>query len=569
MVDDIEEAFNNVDSELRETHQELEDDLPDPVYRELTDRVDAEVEAAATDIVKVTRVRKQKLEELKEAEERNGSEDPDLFERVNIRINALHPSGIANDIQEATDFDGFVENYLTFQEHLQNGPLASKVASRYAMPEKVARYMAAQCADAFSCVEESLENHSETVANHIEELNELTESKLGKGIAMFANVASNVAMGAAMSALTGSSFVGRGARKKASSGVGGWVAKKYFGSKIKRRKKNIIRSFEQFSESYRPARKECEARLELTALILYGGALRQLENDLNGADQSISEVAWDEGYIEPQLRTDSEGKYREWAVDTAEELSQFSKKNRWVELTDAAEVALQYSLESRSRSQVIGSRNSTSYSVEFARRRAEGILEVADEAWAEGNYKEAAHLYLELFTGSPVSFDHSRYDSATAGWRLALVGTSPEAPEHLKMYSLGLLPYVQQIAARQKAKGGRHGLPGEKLGEESRKIASVLHQFAKETNRDENVDRRIPKDLRRSSITGTAAWTEPSSASFYDITEEFDVPNSLESSEFAQWISDKRWQQKKRRLLIGGAVVLAAALGIMIFFLFG
>jgi len=132
-VEEIKEAYSNVESELKSNRRDLKESLSSDGFQSLKEHVERQVELAVRDVDKVLDIRQEKLNELETAARRQAKDDPDVFERVSAQIEVVHPEGIANDIQEATQFDGVVENYLGFAERLQRGSLTSKVAAQYTL----------------------------------------------------------------------------------------------------------------------------------------------------------------------------------------------------------------------------------------------------------------------------------------------------------------------------------------------------------------------------------------------------------------------------------------------------
>ncbi len=577
MVDDISKAYNNVESELRTNRKDLKDTLSPEGFRLLNERVESQVEMAMLDVNRVIDVRQNRLDELARAGRRQTKEDPDVFERVSAQIEAIHPEGIAEDIQEATQFagveatqfDGIAENYRQFAERLQSGPVTSRAASRYILPGEVVQAMMSQCATPFESLEDPLESFTESVKSHVQEIDELTSSKLGKGIAAFANITSSLAMGAATSALTGSAFVGRSARKKASSGIGGWVAKKYFGSGMREAMENLERSFQDFSSEYEKVSAECKRRLELTTLILYGGVLRHLEQDLNEVHQTVGDLEWDSGLVDPKLSKSGTNMFVSWAERTEKELEELDEQKEWAQLGDAAESALQHVLENRARSQTTGLQNGLAYATTFARKRAKAVMKVADEAWQKGEYVAAAELYLDLLAGSPVGFDCPESSSAKAGWRLALVGTDERAPDGLQERALDFLPYIQQVKVRDEVQGGRYSIPGEHISTEADETAAMLALFARDTEFGMPAINRRVSDNISSEKDRDPIWnsTNRKSLDFERAFKKYELPSQLQSSRLARWVKEGKEKEVRRKWLIGGAVLLVVFIVLTIFLL--
>lgn len=568
-METISKSYDDAEAELRTTRQELENELSPKSFEMLSDRVEAQVEQSLRDVHKVIEVRQERLDELNRAARREEDDDPDIFERVSARLKAIHPEAIAEDIQEATQFNGLVDDYRRFARGLQDGPLTSRVASRYVLPDEAVEALVARCAVPFENLEEPLGALADAVRAHVEEIDEITSSKLGKGIAAFANITSSLAMGAATSALTGNPFLGRSTRKEASSGIGGWVAKKYFGSDLQDSTKSVERSFQVFAGEYDRASMECGHRVELTVLTLYGGLLRQLEQDLGEADQRIKNVEWDDGLVEPTLSQSGRDKFSSWAEQTVDELEDLEDQEEWDRLGDAAEQALQFSLDSRARSQATGHQNGTAYATIFAQKRALAVMRVAEIAWQSGNYVAAAQLYLDLFAGSPVGFDSGACLSAVAGWRLALVGTSERAPDPIADRSLDVLPYIQQVRVRQDVQDGHYSIPGETLLDEAEDIATTLDLFASETGAAEpEINRRVAENIDGGKERDpTWLSTNPQSFDFEAAVRKHEIPEDLESSKLAQWlISGRDNQVRRRRLMIGTTVLVAAALSLLLLY---
>lgn len=560
-MDTIAKSYDDSEAELKTTRRDLKNELSPESFEMLSGRVETQVEQSLRDVNKVIEVRQDRLDELSRAARRQEDDDPDIFERVSARLKAIHPEAIAEDIQEATQFDGLVDDYRQFAKALRNGPLTSKAASRYALPDEAVEALAARCAVPFENLEEPLEAFTDGVRAHVEEIDEITSSKLGKGIAAFANITSSLAMGAATSALTGNPFLGRSARKKASSGIGGWVAKKYFGSDLEDATKSVERSFQAFAREYERARMECSHRVELTILTLYGGIFRQIEQDLGEADQRIGNVEWNDGLVEPTLSRSGKNKFSSLAEQAVDQLEDLEDQEEWDRLGDAAEQALQFSLDNRPRSQATGPQNGVAYATIFARKRAVAVMQVAEIAWQSGNYVAAAQLYLDLLAGSPVGFDSSACLSAVAGFRLALVGTSERAPDPITDRALDLLPYVQQVRVRQDVQDGRYAIPGETLLDGAEEIATTLDLFASETGATEpNINRRVAESINGGKEK-EPTWpsTSPQSFDFEAVVKKHEIPEDLGSSRLAKWLKNGSNKQVRRRWLMIGAATLAAA----------
>lgn len=577
-MNEISEAYDNVESELETSWRELENTLSSDGSRLLKERVESQVEMAMLDINRVIEVRQDELDELARAGRRQAKDDPDVFERVSAQIETIHPEGIAEDVQEATQFDGveathfdgIAENYRQFAERLQSGPVASKVASRYVLPSEAVQAMMSQCAVPFEALESPLGNFTESVKSHVQEIDEITSSKLGKGIAAFANITSSLAMGAATSALTGSAFVGRSARKEASSGIGGWVAKKYFGSDMKEAMGSLESSFYDFASEYEKASAECEKRLELTTLTLYGGILRHLEQDLGEAHQTVGDLEWESGLVDPKLSESGTNMFVSWAERTKSDLEDLEEEEKWAQFGDAAESALHHTLENRARSQTTGLQDDLAYATTFARKRAEAVMEVADEAWKKEEYVAAAQLYLDLLAGSPVGFDCPERSSAIAGWRLALVGTDERAPDALQERALDFLPFVQQVKVREEVQDGRYAIPGECIPTEAEETAAVLSLFAQQTGFGmPAINRRVTESVDAGKDR-EPVWSDANRGSF-DFEwafKRYELPSQLQSSKLAQWVRKGKKKQTRRKWLIGGAILLGVVLTVAAIFFF-
>ena len=566
-VDSIKDSFQNSKEEVLKTKNILKEKLSEDVYKSLKNKVQKEVDKTINDAVKVARVRQDTIKKLDLYAERNEKDDPDLFQRMKIRIETLHPRGIASDIKKSTDFDSLAKSYTKFCNKLSGTSIAGEVALRYSLPDSLVQFLTYQCRVPFFHLENQLKSYTKSFESHIKDLEKLKNSKVGKGLTMLSSIAGSVAAGAAFSALTGSFLAARRARKESSKGIGSWVAKKYFGPKIRNKEEELLQSFNTFLQEYDNSLEDCRSNLELSILTLYGGLVQGLEEDLNEAGQTISEISWQEGYIETALKKKENDLFVEWAEQSEKMLKDLKKDEKWVQLADCGEVALQYTLEQSYRTRVTKEEGKTSYSVQFARYRARGILKLAEKAWSSGKHMEAASLYFKLFTGSPVSFDNADFCSAKAGWRLAVVATLPEAPDQLKAYALGFLPFVQQARVRQDAKDGRYGLPGEMVAEETLKIAHAIHLFSKEEGLFLDINRRVPSDLQEDP-EHKPCWNS-SIARFTNICKEYSVPQEYDkTSTFGTWLENQKKKEQVKRLMIYTLILILALTLAAIFFVF-
>jgi hypothetical protein len=552
---DWQQAFSDPETEIILLNERLNNNLPPAVATHFIDhwaprQVQAVLEQA-TDLVEQRINSIERTYRLLESKESKIT----VLEQAKTIFEVLHPGTIAQEMKESLSTDILWQPYSKHIKLLEKTSTVGKLGARYQVPEKIVRGISTHCFSHFSDTKLALASLADSFKAYAQCLQDASQSKFGKGVALASGVVSSVAL----SALTVNPFVARKARQEASSAVGKWVGNKIFSTRVNPSIRTVTNSFHHFAEIYQTAIEETRKLVLVVISALYGNLLLRLEEDLNARELSLQHIDWENGTLALQLVPKKEEDIEVWAADAIDQLETLKAPSDWPKAVSAAETALQFFSKDSMHSGLADSQSGTSYAVIFARHRARALNKAADLAWEEKRYSNAAELYQHLLMGTSVAWENSaRQDEAVhvAGWRLALIATMPGVSKVLASQALSFLPYIHQALVRQQDEN--HFLPGETVSEKSKDIAAILEYFSLENKMQANLTDR----LYDTSENVEALWTQLSQKTFKPelIVNKYGILPQQKSG-LSQWLGQAIDQRKKKqqRLIFGSIALVTIA----------
>lgn len=313
MAKQLTDIFDHrTEGQIRDFEKHLHSRLGKDLAEEIIALASTKTEEKFAAIQGILLVRYKKLNALYDRLEKVKSKE-EYQEGIKQFFQLIHPRDVLNDLTRALRFQEIEQDYKKFLKDFSTKPYG-ELFKRYRWQDDVYRLLQAGILSQSKKVTETLEDHADEIARHIELLKEIKSKSVGKGL---------LRMGTSIAASLVAGPLGGLAARGLMSVFGG-SSQEEVGSSISK----VEAKWNEFSETLFQFLDEARVKYYYVLLTLYGGTLIQVSEDLKGFKLKIKELYLIDNHYELEVTDEERKQVLEWAVKNGAELEHALKSRQ-------------------------------------------------------------------------------------------------------------------------------------------------------------------------------------------------------------------------------------------------